>query len=317
METFTKRKEKFSGLEFKFCNLGMKPLEIYSEDGKSTDNNLPYLFTIPPNSSVFAYPTESQGQVLKPGRMLLSKFEKSGSATYAYKPYTIGGDDEIFYFGAITADSISDHSTSSASDIVSILFENRALVPCFIFYRGELIAKLNGYHPLKHKNTYSIRSDGNGKFFQLGGWIEIKMENGNSPSQYIQLTKKQITNVIVGDVLSRPFSHRDIPRPPQDKIQPTPLPKATDFSKVKIIAVRKAEDTGYWPIKDMPSIRIHNKTTRNLSFNGCIFVPAGQFVIYEGLNQEGIPNGFILKNEEKLFSDFQLIRAVTDVYVGV
>ncbi len=75
--------------------------------------------------------------------------------------------------------------------------------------------------------------------------------------------------------------------------------------------------TSYWPIKDMPELRIHNLTAVPLSFNGHIVVPPREMMTYEGREQSGIAAGFVMNNDEDIFLPFQIRRPVTDIYYGI
>ncbi len=85
----------------------------------------------------------------------------------------------------------------------------------------------------------------------------------------------------------------------------------------QVITKDNVRTTDYWPIKDMPEIRIHNLTGIPLQFNGHIVVPPRQAITYTGREQSGIAAGFVLQNNENIFKKFQVKRPVTDVYYGV
>jgi hypothetical protein len=88
--------------------------------------------------------------------------------------------------------------------------------------------------------------------------------------------------------------------------------------KVGNIKCGKSYGTGYTPIiKDMPEIYIHNLTGVPLLFNGHISVPPRKEIKYTGYDQTGIQSGFTLKNDDGIFNDFTILRALTNIYYGL
>ncbi len=85
----------------------------------------------------------------------------------------------------------------------------------------------------------------------------------------------------------------------------------------QVIVKKQYMATSYWPIKDMPEIRIHNLTGVPLSFNGHIVAPPREMTVYSGREQSGIAAGMELYNDEGIFDKFQIKRPITDIYYGI
>ncbi len=208
-------KKYHQGLEFKFCNLSLRNLQVFIEPYRKKvlfkdqpPIPLKYLFTIPADKCVFVYPKNLQ--LFVPGTIIFSKFE--GDEDFAYKPYTLTHMDEIIYFGEISTDFVRTRDIhSDRNEILSLYIENRSLKPYHVFYRGDYLGLIGPYYPTKHRVHYSMLTNNNEKHFQLGTWIDFIMDDAKTSSkeravpkrQSIQLRNKFTTDIYVGDVVGR------------------------------------------------------------------------------------------------------------------
>lgn len=187
------------GLAFRLVNHGPKDLEIWIEN--SPDEELKYLVTIPASDDVFVYPKNQK--LFVPGTTFFSKFEEDPEGTFVYQPYVLKDVDDTIHFGEVSTDVLrSDPTTSDRNEILSLNIENRSLKPYHVFYRGDYLGCVGAYHPTKKSISYSILTNNRRKHFQLGTWLEFRME-GTNHSQFIQLTKKIVTDVYLGTVIGR------------------------------------------------------------------------------------------------------------------
>lgn len=181
-------------IEFLFCNHSLRPLDIYVE--WDAEQDLELITQIPPESCKHVHPTSDK---FVPGVTLFSKFGEE----FAFKPHVLEPEAYVVHFGEVAFDVFRDSVTKSdRNEILSLRIENRSLHPYNIFYRGVFLGKVGAYHPSKDSIEYSFLTNAFGKHFQLGTWLEFRME-GDQKSQFVQLKNKFTTDVVVGDVVSR------------------------------------------------------------------------------------------------------------------
>ncbi len=187
-------------VEFKFCNLSLRELEIYCE-WNPKDKDLEYIVTVPPQACMYVSPKDVHA--FHPGIVLFSKFKGDGDDVYAYAPYQLKYMDHSVYFGEVSTDFVrTKEIQSDRNEILSLYIENRSLKPYHIYYRGDYLGRLEAYYPSKHKVAYSMLTRNSEKHFQLGTWLEFQME-GDDRKQAIQLKDKFTSDVYIGDVVGR------------------------------------------------------------------------------------------------------------------
>ncbi len=195
--------EGASQVEFKFVNISPNTIEVYYEYSNSAP--LDYITTLGPSETKYVYPKNIKA--FQPGLTLFTKFPEEPHGTYVYKPYKLKRVDYAIYFGEISTDFLRTKDVhSDRNEILSLQFENRSLKPYHIWYRGDYLGMVEGYHPEKKKIKYTILTTNSEKHFQLGTWLEFKMETAPgklSPSQYIQIQGKNISDVNIGDIVGR------------------------------------------------------------------------------------------------------------------
>ena len=184
--------------EFKFANTATKDLEIWI--GTISSEPLVYLTTIPKSSIVFVYPYVEK--YLVPGVTFFSKYVGDPEGTYAYQPYMLKDSDHNLYFGEASTDFLRTTSVHSpGNEILSLYIENRSLKPYNVFYLGTCLGQI-GPFCAGNKLDYSILTNNDSKFFQLGTWLEFRHER-TEESQYIQLMDKFVTDIYLGGVVGR------------------------------------------------------------------------------------------------------------------
>ena len=157
--------------------------------------------TITSKDSLYFY---NINNILKPGRMIFSKFEEDEEDEFAFKPYKLYNTDYNIYFGEVSMDFLRDNVTNSdRNEILSLKIINRGLKSYDVWYRGDYLGKIEPYHPSKFEVDYSILTTNNDKHFQLGTWIDFFIDASNSEKQSIQLTKKYMNILYLGDVVGR------------------------------------------------------------------------------------------------------------------
>lgn len=200
IETLSQKEKYPNSLEFIFQNKSLNKLDIYYEKSQQ-DTDLIFITELPAESVVFVYPKNLK--TFQPEQILYATFsnDESNNKLFAYKPYVMKPLDKHFVFGEISTDHLYTTNTYSENpnEILSLVFENRCLHPYDIWYRGDYIGRVGGYHINKKPIEYRLHSRNNDKHFQTNTWLEFKMV-GDNKSQFIMLINSNITNINIGDI---------------------------------------------------------------------------------------------------------------------
>jgi len=168
----------------------------------NSKSELEFIVTIPSFSKLYVYPKNVEK--FKPGVVLFSKYSEDPKDVFVYKPYALKESDYLINFGEISTDFVGTKDThSDRNEILSLYIENRSLKPYYVFYRGDYLGKLEGYFPTRKNIEYSMLTNNSSKHFQLGTWIEFKMDSPNSKSQFIQIRQKFTSDIYIGDIVGR------------------------------------------------------------------------------------------------------------------
>lgn len=214
-QEFTVSKTKICGtLEFVFQNSSPIDLDIYYESRDSSNKVLYFskVCHISKNSKLYIYP---KGEI-KPGGILYAKRPTDDMGTFAFQPYALKWMDHTIIWGEITIDFFTTKDIySPRQDILSLVFTNLALFGYDIWYipqmenpaisgvkKREYLGRLQPYYPGRDKIAYTLRTTNASKYFQLGTWIEFRMQNSEK-SQYIQLSHPATTDIWIGIVRGR------------------------------------------------------------------------------------------------------------------
>jgi hypothetical protein len=202
-ESITK-KINYPSVEFCLVNMFYLPLYIFFELPGKSNEPLQFLCKVKGSAHVYFYPREIEK--FSVGTTLFASLTPSPT-DFIYKPYMMNKFDHYINFGEISTDFLhGDQIKSTRNEILRLYFENRSLRPYNIFYGGNFVCRVGPYYPTKFKVEYVVESTNFDKHFQLGTWLEVRMDLGNpkiEKSQFIYLHKKSTTDINLGDVVGR------------------------------------------------------------------------------------------------------------------
>jgi hypothetical protein len=205
MFEISNKKIKTNSVEFCFRNLFNLPIEVYCDLTDDITKPLTFIATLPPSSNTYIYPEINN---FKPGVLLFAKLP--GDESYLYKPYIMKKFDYFINFGEISSDFLhTDTTLSTRNEILFLYIQNRSLKPYDIYYGGRFVTRVEPFGPHKFELEYTQYTTNFDKHFQLGTYLELRMDltgtpyQGQEKSQFILIEKKSTTDINVGDVVGR------------------------------------------------------------------------------------------------------------------
>lgn len=182
-------------IEFKFYNLTPYKIDIYYDDVPA-EKDLKFIVSMEPQEVLYIYPKVK----FVPSTILYTKYNNE----YILKPYVLKASDYNIYFGQFSSEfgRTSTIHAASSDEISSLLFINHSVKPFDIFYKGKFLGRVEGYHPTKIKNLYTLFSMNFGEHFMVGDCIEFRMGNIENPKfQKMTLLHKKTTTINVFELV--------------------------------------------------------------------------------------------------------------------
>jgi len=180
------------------------PLYIFYELPNEKSKLLRFLCKVDGSNRMYFYPKNLNE--FRVGTILFASLTPTPT-DFIYKPYMLEKFDQFINFGEISTDFLhTGRNFSTRNEILRLFIENRSLRPYNVFYGGNFVCRVEPYNPSKFKVEYVVDTNNFDKHFQLGTWLEVRMDLGNpniEKSQFIYLDKKSITDVNLGDVVGR------------------------------------------------------------------------------------------------------------------